>query len=486
MKLIKNFISLAGAEAFSKLVTFAAFAYLARALGANTFGYLEFAGAVLMCASLIVDQGFSPYGAREIARSPEQTGRLVTDIVTARFLLAASGYLLIVLFALKLNQGAVMFRLILIYGLSIWVMPLLLQWVFQGHDRMHLVAIAQMIRQSIFALIVFLFVRGPEQILMVAWAEVAGVTGAAIFCVAIYRRLFRASFGVRPTVSARLFREGVPIGMSQMFWVVRMFGGTLILGVIASGQTVGLFAGAQRILVALHAFIWLYYFNLLPSMSRMWQRFDKSFDRLIERSLHGVAWASLGAGLVWILGGRAAMRIVYGPEFAVAGSALAVLAVVGVLAFINGHYRFGLIAAGHQTTEMLISALGTVVALVSIPLGYNRFGLVGAAMGLALSEGVIWLASWECARRLLDLTGHSRLLLRPFIAFALALCTWWLPLSSTAARVSLALLIFITLLLTFDHTVRESLLGLLKLRRTWSEQQSVTDELAKAAGGVEA
>ena len=99
MQLFKNYLSLAGAELISKLATFAAFAYLARVLGPDNFGYIEFAGAVLMCGSLVVDQGFSPFGAREIAKDPKQTTRLTAEIITVRFLLAAFGSVAILLFA---------------------------------------------------------------------------------------------------------------------------------------------------------------------------------------------------------------------------------------------------------------------------------------------------------------------------------------------------------------------------------------------------
>ena len=77
VSLVRNFLSLSGAEAVTKVATFFAFAYLARLCGPAGFGYVEWAGTVLMCASLIVDQGFSAYGAREIAKSPEKTAHLV-------------------------------------------------------------------------------------------------------------------------------------------------------------------------------------------------------------------------------------------------------------------------------------------------------------------------------------------------------------------------------------------------------------------------
>ncbi len=485
MKLFKSFLSLAGAEVFSKLLTFAAFAYLARILGAGDFGYIEFAGAVLMCASLIVDQGFSAYGAREIAKAPGQTGRLVAEILSMRALLAAAGYLAIIVFVLLVDRGPVMMRLLLIYGLSLWAMPLMLQWVFQGHERMGLVALVQIIRQTIFAITVFALLRRADQILIVAWAEVAGVTIAALVSFFIYRRQFNEHTKIRPAMSARLFREGVPIGLSQMLWVVKMFGGTLILGIIASPQEVGFFAAAQRILVAIHTFVWLYYFNLFPSLSRNWQLGDGSFHSLIERSLRGVAWAGVAAGLAWVLLANDLMPFVYGQQFASAGSVLAVLAGVGVVAFISGHYRFGLIAAGYQTQEMVTAAVGAVVALILVPFGYFRWGLNGAASGLVVSEIIIWLCSWFYAGRLLALKGYPKLLWRPIVAVTLAANLWWLPLGSDKTRVVLSLFALLLLALFFDGTVRGRLRQLLTLRREWTNR-SLTERLAKAQDGMNA
>ena len=467
MRLLKHFLSLAVAEVCSKLVTFAAFAYLARRLGANTYGYIEFAGAVLMCASLIVDQGFSAFGAREIAKTPHQTGRLTSEIVTARLALALGGYLAIALFALLVDRGPIITRLLLIYGLSLWGLPLLLQWVFQGHERMHLVAISQILRQTIFAAIVLLFVRGPEQILTVAWAEVGAVITTAAFCVWMYRRNFRSEIPVRPSMSGRSFREGLPIGLSQMFWVVKMFGGTLILGLIASPQDVGFFAGAQRILVALHAFVWLYYFNLLPSMSRRWQENRSEFRRLIDESMQVAVWVALAVAIVWMALSGGAMRFVYGSQFESAGPVLALFAIVWAMTLISGHYRFGLIAAGHASEEMMTSALGAVLALILIPVGYLKAGITGAAAGLVVAEAGIWFSSWFCARKYLLLKNNAKHLFLPALALLLVIAIQWLlPLSAQNARLAVLVLLPAALALVLDQTARIRLRQLFGLIRT--------------------
>jgi PST family polysaccharide transporter len=477
MKLVKNFISLAGAEAASKLVTFAAFAYLARVAGPDGFGYLEFAGTALFCAALIVEQGFGPFGAREIAKAPQHTAMLVTEIVLARIFLAAIAYLILITLALSLDRQPTT-QLLLIYGASLLAMPLLLQWVFQGHDQMPVVAAIQIIRQTIFAVIIFICVRGSGQIMLAAVAEVAGVCSAAVFGLWMYRRRFGRINFERLSISARLFREGVPIGLSQMFWVVRIFGATLILGFIAPAGEVGHFAGALRIMVAAHTFVWLYYFNLLPTLSRAWQKGPVDFTELVNRSLRGVVWMALSGGLIWVLVSPAVMASVYGAAFAPAGSTLQLLAGVCVAAALSGHYRFGLIAAGRQNAEMLVSALGAVVAAILIPLGYRKVGLHGAALGLMAAELAVWLAAWRCGRQMLGLRGHFSLLLRPLLAVLLvSILLRSLPVSSRSLQVVIASSLLIVLMMVLDGESRRQSRVLAACMHAWLRRRFGRDLL---------
>lgn len=400
--LLKNFLTLVGAEAFGKLATFAAFAYLARLCGPAGFGYIEWAAAVLMCASLIVDQGFSAYGAREIAKHPAKTAALAAEIITARFILAAISYLAVVLFAFWFVNEWTVAKLLLIYGLSLFALPLLLQWIFQGHDRMRLVALIQLVRQITFVAIVFALVRSANDLLLVGAAEVASVICAAAFSIWLYKRNFPSDARARPTLSAKLLREGTPIGFSQMFWVVKMFGATLIIGLIATAEDTGYFAGAMRIFIALHTFVWLYYFNLLPSLSRAWQQGSDKFSELIHSSMRIVVVVGLLAGIVWFLTAPFVMTTVYGQSFAPGGGALQWLAGACLAAAISGHYRFGLIAAGLQNKEMLTSAFGALTAIILVPLGYFQWGTSGAAAALCVGEIVVLLFAWLVTKRMLS------------------------------------------------------------------------------------
>jgi O-antigen/teichoic acid export membrane protein len=374
---------------------------MARKFGASGFGYIEWAGAVLMCASLIVDQGFSAYGTREIAKDPARTSTLIGEILTARFLFAVIAYAALSIFALKFTSDLVLRNLLLIYGLSLLMLPLLLQWVFQGFDRMHLVAVAQVIRQTVFVSVIFIFVRNIEDLYIVGIAEVSAVFCAAVFTIAMYQEKFTERIIWRPAISAKLFREGFPIGLSQMFWVIKMFGATFIVGLVANAEDTGYFAGAMRIYIALHTFVWLYYANLLPSLSRSWEKGDGSFAKLVKNSIWIVLPLSLIGGVIWISISPFAMRIAYGQAFLSGGGALQWLAGACVAAAVSGHFRFGLIAAGFQNKEMLTSGLGAAIAIIAIPFGYFQAGISGAAAALCLAETIVLLSSALISKRIL-------------------------------------------------------------------------------------
>ncbi len=407
--MFKNFLSLAGAEIAAKLLTFAAFAYLARVAGPDGFGYIEFAAAAVMCAGLIVEQGFNPFGAREIAKTPERTEALVSEIVLVRMLLAIGLYVALLAFALAVGRAAVQTRLLLVYGLSLLAMPLFLQWVFQGHDRMQTVAAIQLVRQLVFAVVVFALVRDASQIWMVGLAETFGATSAAMIGFWLYRRQLNGTLTLRWRFSSQLLREGATIGLGQIFWVVKMSGATLILGLIASAEEVGYFGGAMRILMALHTFVWLYFFNLLPSLSRAWVAGDGSFAALIGRSMRWVLLAVVVGAGAWIAAAPMVVRVVYGDKFASAGVALQWFAGVCAVAAISGHYRFGLIAAGHQTAEMATALIGAVAAIILIPVGYSTSGVGGAAAGLFVAEVLIAVSAWWFARRRFSLASGVNL-----------------------------------------------------------------------------
>lgn len=427
-RLVHGFLSLSGAEVISKVLNLVTFAFIARITGPSGFGYLEFASSVVLCSGFLVDQGFGVYGARAIAQAPSSTARLVTEVTSLRLVLALVVYSGLLVFMYVLDRPPAVKQLILLYGVTLLLMPFMLQWVFQGHDRMRVVAAMQIVRATVFAVTVFAVLRESEDLWAVATAEVCSVAVVVGVVNWLYRSRIRTSPGPGFRLSSRVFLGGSTIGLGQMFWSVRMYGATVVMGLIATEIDVGYFSAAIRLAIGLNAFVWLYFVNLMPSMSRMWAQDRVAFQRLMGRAIRTAGWLALGGGMLWVLLAPKVIQLAYGGSFMPATAPLQWMSALSILGAIHGNFRFGLIAADHQRYATTSAGLGTLVALVLIPVGYTQWGVSGAAGALVAGEVVVWVTSFLFSRRMLGLERPLLQIVRPALAGAV-LCPllWTLP-----------------------------------------------------------
>ena len=135
-RLATNYVILSGGEFISKILAAVALAYLARVLGPESYGSLEFAIAIYFIVHLFVDSGLSYIGARELAKDKDKQPKLFVNITMARSILALIAFVFLALLAMFINQPREVKTLIFLYGLVMLILPWLTQWVFQGRDMM--------------------------------------------------------------------------------------------------------------------------------------------------------------------------------------------------------------------------------------------------------------------------------------------------------------------------------------------------------------
>lgn len=388
--LVKNFVLLGVGELVSKVFGFLAFAYLARVLGPSEFGQLEFVLALIFFFTLLVDCGLGAYGAREIARDDSVVVRLTAHILFLRSLLAiiAIAGLFAVLAFLEKSRSVE--NLIVIYGLTLLALPGLIPWVFQGRDLMRYVALASVMRWSIFATGVLIFVGEPSS----TWL-VPIIDGAAIVCVvSYYFYAFKRHFGVvRQQIDYRyalsILREALPIGASELVWVCKVYFATVLLGIYTNGPEIGWFGAAHRVVISLHTFVWLYFFNLFPSISRGSLGAVKALQDLMQKSMQVAGWLGIFVGMVGTLLAQPVMTLMYGLAYQEAVTPFRAMIWLIPLALVSGHFRYALIAYNHQRLEFLSAACGAALNVLLNLFLIPAYGILGAAWSLIASESLI-------------------------------------------------------------------------------------------------
>jgi len=163
-----NLLFLALGQGVSGVLMFVAMAYLARTLGPHNFGIIGFAEGVLIFFLGLTSFGLDYIGIREVAKARERVRYFTDIIISMRFLLALLSFALLVLFIFILEKPAIIKYVTLIYGISLFCAACLLDWVFQGLEKMQFVAVSSITKAVVFASGVFFLVSGQEDIIKVA------------------------------------------------------------------------------------------------------------------------------------------------------------------------------------------------------------------------------------------------------------------------------------------------------------------------------
>jgi O-antigen/teichoic acid export membrane protein len=426
-RLATNYSLLVAGEILSKGFTFVAFMYLARTLGPIYYGHLEFTIAVMVFFTLFVDLGTSPWGAREMAREPEKLNETISGIFYSRLLVALLGLILVYLFSRIFTDG-ILSKLLVIYSLSLLTMPTLLQWVFQGRQKMKTVAWTSITKQLTFCLLVFTLVRTKDDLLEIGWIECASAITIMTFVFVMYLRTFGT---FRPHWSLRALKKALiqsyPIGLSELSWAFIWYSATVMLGLLVGGNAVGFFAASHRPVMAIHTFVWLHFYNLLPSISQsMQQPGTDALRGLLNRTLMMASWAAFLIGSIGAVFARPLILFIYGPQYSSSVPIFQILIWVLAAFLVSGHFSYALIGWNLQKFHMATFLIATIVSVTLSLLLIPRYEMTGAAfavLGGILTKGIL---AWYFVNRKIASVPLALHLWKPSIPAALSLLAYWL------------------------------------------------------------
>jgi len=405
-----NLSLLYAGEALSKLLGLFVFAYLNRVLTKGRYGDLEFAFGLVFVLNLLMDAGLAHYGAREASREPHRLPALATQIAAIRTLIFFGSILVLGAMALFLDGDSTSKLLVLVAGSMLLPLPLLLNWAFQSRDEMQVIAGSSLLRQVLFAAGVLSFVHSGEDILLVPIFDGAGLLTAVVVQQVLLRRRIGtlwAAAHLRDTV--RVTREALPLAASAVVWSLRLFFPLLALRFLAGAEATAVFGASHRMIIALHTFVWLYFVNLLPSLSRLATPEGRAeFDRVTATSMRLVGWGVVTGSIV---GGVIAPVIfrLYSPKYPEAAQLFSVMLWMIAAAFVSVQCRYALVALRHQQDELKANLAGCLVSVGCCLLAGKALTPLVAASIFVGAEVTTLVAAWLFCRR----RGRPIAVLRP-------------------------------------------------------------------------
>ncbi len=361
---VVRYLTLFGGEVGSKACVLLAFAYLARVLGPQRLGAVELALSMTIFFVLAAEIGLGSYGARVVETAPHRAAELVPRASLLRAMIAIPAYAVIL--AISVYRDS---TLLALYGLTVLLTPFNTQWVFQGLRQMQWVAAGSFARYGTFAALVLFLVRPGSDIRIVAAAEVSGALALAALNTVLLTRVLKLRLDWRGAMQGAidLFRQAWFLGASDLTWAAMWYSPMIIIGWIDPSHTeyVGWLAASIRIVMALHAFVFLYFFNLVPNLSRELHQGIDAWRGLIRRSLSVSMWPACFIAAAGTLAAPVGMLLLFGNNFEQAVLPFQIVIWMIPIAWLSGHFRFSLIVAGHQRLEFtasLVAGIATAAA----------------------------------------------------------------------------------------------------------------------------
>lgn len=393
----RNLVILLSGEFAARGFTFIAFAYLARTLGQEAYGYLAPVYAVLMFCVLVADFGAGTLGTREIAKNPDAAENLVSKIASAQMLIASGLLILLIVFSLLISNNFILSRLLIGFGISLLGIPFLLNWVFQGRNEMFLSAAPLAFRQAVFLVIILLIISQPPDVVRLPFAEIGAIAAAGLIYIIVYhKRVGRFRLSLSQGIDRDLLKQALPIGGAQFIWALRIYLPVVLVGVIQGAESAGLFDVGHRIVMVFQAFLGVYFTNLLPALSLTSHDSPGEMKQLLFRSvLFSVLPAIALAAFVYTVA-PLILGIVYGSSFVVNESVESFVILtwlVPVLA-LRRNGRTALITLDRQNMDFNISTVGVVIMiLLLLPMTFH-YGIIGCAWAMVISELLSAIVTW--------------------------------------------------------------------------------------------
>lgn len=383
----RNFLLLGLGELSARVISFITLVYVARILGAESYGIVGFAAAITLYFSAVADFGIEALGPRDIADKPASIQKLASSVISARLIISAGLAVLLIiagLFFMRQPDG----KVLALYGLTLVGIGGSTRWVHLGLERTGHIAASRVIAELIKALLVFVFVRESRDVAAVPAAQIACDVGAAVLLVVWLReRGYRLRLELDRAVIAPIFRRSWPLVVTTLLGLIVYNSDLVFLRFFRDVEEVGLYLAAFTLITLLGNLGTAYYSSLLPTFVRA--GIEPGLQhKLYHTSIAHVLAVSVPLSVGGFLVSSQIISFWFGEAYHISGMVLQILVLSVPFLLLRGVLRVVLITVDREGYIMRVALWAALLNVLLNFLVIPRYGMLGAAWTTVATEVV--------------------------------------------------------------------------------------------------
>lgn len=365
--------------------------YLARVIGADGFGKIAFASAIVVWIQTISDWGFNLTATRDVAQNrnnKEKVSRIFSNVLWARCILTIlSGIiLLLVVLAvpyLRKNADIIFVTFLLIPGYILFP-----DWFFQAIERMKYTTIFNLLIKLIFTISVFIFIHKREDYLIQPLLTAIGYLLCGIGALyLIFKRWGYYLYKPLWTEILETVRSSTDVFINNLMPNLYNSFSVMLLGFFGGSTANGLYDGGNK-------FPTIFY-NFQSVLSRAFYPFlSRRPDKHSLYAKLNVGSALIGA-LLLIVVSPWVIKIMLGDEFENSVIVMQILSFSVVFLAMSYTYGTNYLIINHKEKPLRnLTFVSSIVGMcVSIPLVYY-FSYIGAAITVLFCRGLLGIGAY--------------------------------------------------------------------------------------------
>lgn len=389
--LVANFGYLSLLQVASYVFPLITMPYLARVIGAEGFGKIAFAAAIMVWFQTIADWGFCYTATRDVAKNrddKEKVSEIFSNVLWARILLMFVSFVVLsvcVLIIPKLRENAdvIMISFLMIPGHIMFP-----DWFFQAMERMKYITILNIVSKTLFTVAIFLFIKERQDYILQPLFTSLGFVISGI--IAMYYILIK--WKIRLRISSfktvlRTIKSSTDVFINNIIPNLYNAFSIVLLGFIGGNVANGLYDAGVKFTNIVQQFLLILSRTFFPFLSR---RIDKHsiYARL------NISSSILLAVVLWLLA-PVLVEIFYTNEFFYAIKVIRISSISLIFLAMGNVYGINyllLIDKEKQLRNITLVASLMGFAL-SFPLIY-KYQVIGAALVVTITRGVLGIVQW--------------------------------------------------------------------------------------------
>ena len=393
--------------------------YVARVLGADNVGKVNYSDSIVSYFSLIATLGITTYAIRESSKvrdDKEKLSVIVSELLSINVVTTILSYLLMFLTLVLVPSLHPYVTIILIQSISMIFSVIGADWLNSAMEDFKYITIRTFIFQVFSLISLFLFVRKKEDYLCYVIITLIAHSGANLLNFFYRRRYCSAKFTFRMQWKKHLKPIMLLFAMLISQTLLNNIDITM-LGFMKSDYDVGLYSTAYRVIGIISQVVTSIAWVVMPQLTIAFEEVNyKKINMLLEEIVSVTCFLGIPCVMGVIVYAKEIVLIIGGKEYIGAAICLQILAISMLISFFSGIIgNMIFLPSGRDKRFMVACILATVVNILCNVFAIPKFGIEGASVATVISTIVIFVVLCTGIEKEIHLTGMKNAFIGPLI-----------------------------------------------------------------------